>query len=524
MRYRRWLRLRPRTKEEVTREIDDELEAHVAMRAEELLGAGQTPSRARSEARRRFGDYESARADLIRSAQLRRSRERRAEWLSGVGRDLLYGVRRARKHPRAAASAIVLLGLGVGLATAVFTLVNGVLLRALPFPAADRLYVIATLDSAGNEVPTLSMANWVDWRAESRTLAAGALWRSFRTPVAIEGGALRATVTSVTGDFFRVLQSPMVLGRAFTHAEAQKGAAGVVVSEGFWRGTLGSRPLPVTVTVGSRPLEVVGVMRAGYGYPADSDIWAAMSERPGDGMTRNFINYAGVVRIASTATPAAADRELDLISERIRRSDPAALYLWGVTLTPLQADIVGDAASYLPVLMAAVLLVLLIACANLAGLNLARAPTRRAEMAVRRSLGAGRARLLRQLLAEHLAVAIAGGALGVLLAHALVRLLLTWSAVLLPRVDDIRIDVRVLAFALALTVASGLLTGIVPALRLSRASLRAHMARGRIEGGRGLPGGVLVGLELAAAIVLLVGSSLLVRSYRALLTRDLGYD
>ena len=526
MDYRRWLRLRPQTADEVAREIDEELETHVALRAADLERAGVSDARARQQARQRFGDYQQARLDLIQSARQRHGRQRRAEWLHGLRQDVQYAFRRARHQPGPTIGSILLLALAIGLTTAVFTLVNSILFRALPFPEPDRLFAVSTQDSAGQSVPSLSMANWVDWRAQSKTVEAGALWQALREPIGTEADAVRATVTGVTGDFFRAVQLPLLMGRQFTHEEAQSGQSGVVVSEGFWRSVLGARPLPLTIRLGSRTREVIGIVRAGHEYPANTEIWRALREEAGTGMVRNYINYTGVIRLAAGVAPSQATDELNAISQGIRTADPAALYLWGVELQPLRNAIIGDAGTYLPILMGAVLFVLLIACANLAGMNVARGSARRSEMAVRASLGAGRARLLRQLLIEQLLIAAVGGALGIWLAQLSINTAVASSAGFLPRLHEIRMDPGVLLFALGITLLSGLTTGIIPALQLSRAPLRTQMAtaRGGIRGGRGLPGATLVGLEVAAAVILLIGATLLVRSYQSLMQRDLGYD
>jgi putative ABC transport system permease protein len=317
----------------------------------------------------------------------------------------------------------------------------------------------------------------------------------------------------------------MLTGRRLTGADSLAGQGGVVVSEGFWRTALGSRPLPARITVGSAPVDVVGVVAPGYEYPKGTEIWGVMREARGSGTERNNVNYEAIARLAAGVTFEQADQELDAIAERIRTSDPAGLYSWGVVFRPLKEKIVGYAGLYLPILMAAVTFVLLIACANLAGVNLARGVVRTREMAVRAALGAGRGRLVRQLLVEHVTLAILAGLFGVLLARWSVRLVLLAAGGLLPRVDEIAVRPGVVAFAATLSLVVGVLTGILPALQLSRTRLRDQMGtRGLVGAGRELPGAALVALEVAAALVLLVGSALLLRSYRVLMSRDLGFD
>jgi predicted permease len=520
MDYRRLFRLRAQTPDDVARDIDDELNAHVAMRADDLVRKGEIPERARAEALLRFGDYWHARNDLIEAARGRRSRNQKLEWVSELRQDLAYTFRRARQAPAQAAFAVLVMGVAIGLTTATFTLIDGVILRSLPFAQPDRIYALTTLDSIGNEIPVVSMANWVDWKEQSRTLESSALYQTFRTPVLLGTEATRAQVTLATGQFHAVLGTRMLRGRPFTSADTVSGQGAVVVSEGFWRTALGARPLPIQVTVGATPLQVVGVVANGFEYPNDTEIWVPMREARGSGAARNNVNYEAIARVAASASVERSDQELDAIAERIRLQDPAGLYSWGVVLRPLKEKIVGYAGLYLPILMGAVTFVLLIACANLAGANLARGFVRTREMAGRAALGAGRARLIRQLLVEHVTLALLAGILGVLLARWSVRLVVLAAGNLLPRVDEIAVRPGVLLFAAVLSLAVGVLTGILPAVQLSRTRLRDQMGgRGLVSGGRELPGAVRVGLEVAAALVLLVGAALLVRSYRVLLAR-----
>ncbi len=525
MNYRRFFRLRPQSKDEVAREIDDELAAHLAMRTDDLVRRGEPPERARSAALQRFGDYYQARTELIDSARGRVTRSRRSEWLDEMRQDFAYALRRARQSPGHALFAVVVMGTAIGLSTATFTLVDGIMLRSLPFAQPDRIVALTTLDSIGKEIPVVSMPNWMDWRAQSRTLAGTALYQSFRTPVLTRGEATRVAVTSATTQFHDVLQTRMLTGRRLTGSDTVSGQVGVLVSEGFWKSALASARLPIRMTVGSTPVDVVGVVASGYEYPKETDIWTPMREAYGTGMARNSVNYEAIARLSAGVTAEQAERELDAIAERIRVQDPVGLYSWGVVLRPLQQKIVGYASFYLTILMAAVAFVLLIACTNLAGVNLARGVARTREMAVRAALGAGRGRLIRQLLVEHVTLALLAGAFGLLLARWAVRVVLLTTGDVLPRADEIAVRPSVLMFAAVLSLAAGVLTGVLPALQLSRTKLRDQMGgRGSVRGGRELPGAALVALEVAAALVLLVGGALLVRSYRVLLARDLGFD
>ncbi len=533
-RRRRWLRLWPESSEEITRAIDDEIRAHLEMRVEALVRAGETPEGARVEALRRFGDLEEGRRRLIVGMQEHKRKRARVERLQGLGREVGYAIRHLRRSPAYSAFAVATFGLGIALTTATFTLVDGVLIRALPFIEPDRLVQLQSVDSAGEPVPWVSRSNWVDWREQNRSLESTALHRRFRVPVLANGEATRVAGEVVVGQFFEVLGSRMLVGRAFTEAEAQALEPVVVVSEGLWRSLLSADPslsLPLTISGVTRT--VVGVVRANDAYPADADLWFPMRYYAQSGIVRNSINWLSIARLRRGVTVEQADRELDSIAQRIHQQDPVAMYSYGVAVRPLKDLVVADAGRYLGLFMGAVTFVLLVACANLASVNVARGAWRERELAVRAALGAGRTRLVRELLVEQSILAFAGGAAGVALAWLGLRVVLSESGVLsdpagvaLPRSHEVAIDARVLGFALAVSMLAALLSGALPALQVTRSSLRGQLAgaRGQVRGGRNLPGAILVGLEAALALVLLTGGGLLLRSYRALHARDVGFQ
>ncbi len=526
-RYRRWLRLRPQSGSELEREIDDEIEAHLEMRTREFMARGQPVERARAEAVRRFGDYPEARRQLIRTHRAQHERARRLEWLDALRRDCAYAWRRISRGPGAAFFAIATFALGIGLSTATFTIVDAVMFRSLPFPDADRLVVLQSVSQDGSAFSSVSAANWVDWREGNRTLESTALYRSVRQSIRVGPDAVRAWTAQVSGQFFQVLQPRLLIGRPITVADEQARATVAVVSEGFWRRVLGEdRTLAEPLTVEGYSFTVIGVVRALDVYPSGTEVWFPASYGRGSGITRNWINYNAFARLAPGIIIEQADRDLDAIAGRIRSTDPAGIYSFGVGVIPLKDEITSTASDYLGLLLGAVGFVLLIACANLAGINLARGVARKREMAVRLALGAGRGALLRQVLLEHLLLAALGGLLGVAFAYWGVRAIVRVAAEALPRAHEVTLDLRVLGVAAALTAAAGLLTGLWPALRLSSTSLRQQMgsARGEVGGGRQTPGAVLVGVEVALALVLLTGGGLLLRSYQTLIDRPLGFN
>ncbi len=444
-----------------------------------------------------------------------------------LAEDLRYAMRQAKRFPGFTALVLLTFALGIGATTAMFTLVERVLLRPLPFPEPDRLVVLTSVDSLGSDVPVVSAGNWLDWRAQSRLLGATGIAQSTRTTVAADGPAQKREATFVGGAWLQAVHPRLAAGRLFTEAEADSRAPVAVVSERLWRELLGAdSALGRAIRLNGRPHQVVGVVAAGQEYPRESDIWAPGFVPTQRGGARNNINYEAIARLADGATIASARAELDAIAARIRAEDPVALYSWGVHVRPLRDWIIGDAGQYLRLLLASVGCVLLIACANLAGASLSRAGGRGQEMAVRVALGARRGRLVIQLLREHVLLALAGGALGVALAWVAVRLVLRWGGHEIPRSGEVELDGTVLAFSTVLSLLAGALTGLLPALRASTVAPRAVLSGGggTVRGARRLPGAWLVGAELGGALVLLVAAGLLVRSFRQLLARDLGFE
>lgn len=524
--YRRWLRLRL-GRGDVERELDEEIETHLQMRTEELIRRGESPERARAEAERRLGGLTQARRQLRSSVRVREGRLRRGDLFGDLRRDLVLGWRQAWRSPGYSAVAVLTFGLGIGLTTAMYTLVDRILLRSLPYPRAEQLVTLLSVDSTGNEFPLVSVGNWYDWAAENRSLSSSALHWSRDYTVVVGGEARRVSGQAVAGPFFEVMGVPMLLGRAMTAQEAQSWAPVAVVSERFWRTNMGAdRSLEGTVLVDGRPLQVIGVVPEGGAYPAGTAVWLAWKTGPEPGAQRNNINWYAVARLRPGVTMAQARADLSAIADRIRATDPAGIYSYGVGLRPLQETVVGDVSRSLLLLMGGVLFVLLIACVNLAGLGLARGAARVREIAVRLALGSGRGRIVRQVGTETLVLAMAGGVLGLSLAWWITRVLAAAYAQQIPRAAEITIDVRVVAFAVATTLLAALIATVGPALKVSGVSLRALIGndRGAVRGGRTLPGAGLVAAELALAVSLLTGGALLVRSFRAVLSQELGYD
>lgn len=512
--------------EDIRRDLDSEIEAHLEMRAEELEAAGLAPDEARAEALRRFGDVEAARKEIATAA---RRRARRRWWTRALEegrRDLVLATRQAKRSPGFTVLAVVVFALGVGLSTSMFTLTDHVLLRPLPFPHAERLVALGSVLEGGTPFYRVSMGNWVDWK-KSPALASTALYRTPSVTVTGVGEAFRAPVAEVRGPFFQTLGVRMSMGRALREDDGQTSAPVTVVSSAFWRGRLGADPDVVgrTLELNGRPVEVVGVVAPGFGLPDDAELWLPFPWQPESGAMRNNINYVAVGRLAAGVSRERAREELSAIADGIREREPAGIYSWGVGAESLHRFVVGDVTPYLRLLMAAVLFVLLAACANLAGLGVARSRRRRQDMAVRLALGAGKGQLIRQILVEHVVLALLGGGLGVGLAWWVTGAVGRTASGLLPRAGEITFDGRIAAFGLVASLVAGILGGLLPAVRASAAGQGGLPgARGSVKGGRGLPGAVMVAVETSLAVALLVSGGLLLRSFLELTARDLGYD
>ncbi len=450
------------------------------------------------------------------------------EWIGTLRQDIVYALRQRRRSPGLTIMAILTLTLGIGLATAAFAVINGVLLRPLPFPEPARLVALQSVDSSGSAFSRVSSANWSDWKDRNRSLESTAIHQAGRLSVGWGAEAVRANGQSVSAGFFSVLQARFIAGRGFRQADAASPERLAVITEGFWNRRLANTPIDdLSIQVNGFSYAVTGVVDANHAWPDGTEVYLLDRPRTFGGLERNNINYAAIARLGPGVSLEEAQRDLSAIAGGIRAEDPVALYSWGVGVKSLADELVGDSADTLVLMACSVVLVLLIACANLASANLAQGAVRGREMAVRAALGASRARLVRQVLADHLMVALIGGALGIGLARLLTGSAAVLGAAELPRTGSISIDIRVIAFALVVATLAGIATGLLPALRATRVAPGRAMegaARGHVEGGRGLPGRAFVAAEVAMALMLVTGAGLLVQSMRAVLGRPLGFE
>jgi len=450
--------------------------------------------------------------------------------LEAALQDLRFAARALRQQPAWSAAVVATLALGVGAATAIFSVFHGVLLRPLPYPRPDRLVAVCEVNHAG-ACSRLADPNFADFRDQSRSFQALAKYQSGVVAVAGVGEPTRTVAAAVSRDFFRVLGVAPVLGRGFLPEDARPGAAPVLLaSDRYWKQQLGSsRELAAfEFRIEDRIYAVVGILPEGFAFPAQADLWLPAELDP-ENTSRTSHNYQALGRLADGVSVAQASRDLELVAARIVResAEQGEYLLRSAAAVPLQASLTGRLRAPLSMLLGAVGFLLLVACANVALLLLARASGRGRELAVRRALGAGRGRLLRQFVTETLLLAGVSLAAGMLVALGMLRGLLALAPPELPRLGEVGIRWPALAFAAgtALVIAAGL--GVLTALRASALS----PSRALVEGGRGQSAGprrnrvgrALVAAQLALTLALLTGAGLLGRSLLGVLAVDPGF-
>jgi predicted permease len=535
---RRYVRL-PGTERDVHGAVDDELAFHVDMLVEQLVAAGSTPDEARGAALQRFGDLEAVRRRCYDISSSHESAMRRSEVLASIWADVVYAARSARRARGFSLLVLTTLALGIGATTAMFSVVRGVLLRPLPFPEAERVVRLWPANpGAGDDRGTLSVTELEDWARELRSFTAVGAFRVFGTGRVFggDGGEPSYVPTAyVSEGFFPALGTSAAHGRTLARGEHVVGANhAVVVSHGFWRRQLGGDPGAVgrTVRLDGEAFTVVGVMPRDFAFPApDVAVWIPSSllgeDDVGAGRGARWLDV--VARLRPGVTPEQGRAELEALLTRLAGAYPESNAGWtAATVEDVRDSIVGRVRRGLLVLLGAVALVLLVVCANVANLILVRGTTRERELALRAALGARRGRVVRLLLIESLLLALVGGALGVLTAWWGVRTLVALSGDFLPRAADVRLDGGVLAFAVALSLLTGAVFGLWPALR---ASAGAGLTPALRENGRGSIGGgatnraraVLVAGEVALAVVLVIGAGLMLRSFQRLTSADPGF-
>jgi predicted permease len=455
--------------------------------------------------------------------------------LSGLGFDLRYAARSWRRRPLLFTVAAATLALAIGSSTAVFSVVDAVLLRPLPFAAAGRLVLLwQTIPERNAPFVEVSYPYLVNVRTHARSLAAVAAMPAVNSGFLLAGDEpSRIEGRIVTGNFFDVLGARALHGRTFTEGEDEVGAPRVVVlGHGLWQRQFGADPARVgrQVQVDGVPMTVVGVMPPEFRYPSGAELWTPLVPVVPELVDNPNVGWAVLVaRLAEGTRLEQARAELDTLTAAGVRREGYVGPVPKTVLTPFAQDLFGAARPALLVLLLAVLLVLLVACANVAALLLARAAARQREIAVRLALGASRARLVRQLLAESALIAVTGALAGVALAVWTLDALVALVPARVPRLADAAVDARVLAFAVGLTVLSVLIAGLVPALLASRPA--RTLTETLLEGARTVGAGrhrwlraFLVGAEVAVAVALLSGAALLAQTFQNLRRQELGFD
>ena len=451
-----------------------------------------------------------------------------------LANDFHSALRTLRHAPGFALAAILTLALGIGATAAMFSVVDAALLRALPYPEPERL--VAVFETMpGNDRRQVAPANLVDWRQESRTLTALSAYYTSRRTIGTGAAPERILSTSVSGGIFTTLGARASIGRTFVAAD-DSGASDrlAVLSDGLWRRLFGAERDVVgrAVRIDDEPYTVIGVMAADFRFPERTDLWTlgtrgvpALRGAGPDITSMRDVHYFRVIgQLRPGSTREASLRELSAIAARIETRHPDTNRDLGVNIIGLQDALTGNTRSTLLFLFGVVGLVLLLACTNVAGLTLARSGKRQREFAIRTAIGASRAHLVRQVLAESTLLSIAGGGLGVVVAALAVRRLVASAPIELPEVASVAIDARVLLFALAVSALTGVAFGLLPALQASAASSSGFLRQGsRGNTSRSRLRGALVVGELALSLTLLFGAGLLLKSFLGLLRVDPGF-
>jgi putative ABC transport system permease protein len=506
-------------------ELEEEIQSHLKMAAQDRTDRGETPEQARGAARRELGNL-----GLIKEVT-------REMWgwasLERLMQDLRYGFRMLAKSPGFTVVAVLTLALGIGANTALFSVVNGVLFNPLPYPHAEQLVWLA--ESKPNfATGSISFPNFRDWQKDNRTFSGMAVYRSYNFNILGLGDAEQVRARFITSDFFSVLGVNPVVGRTFAPGEDDIGRSPIVmISEELWKRKFDSSPDVVgkNINLDGTGYTIVGVTPATFDFSGlfrDVDVYAPLGQWTNPLLPNRGagLGVHGVGRLKPGVTIEQARADMAGISSNLAVAYPDTNKGIGAALRPLKGTMVGDVRLVLLVLLAAVGFVLLIACVNVANLMLARAATRSREFAIRAALGAGQARLVRQLLTESILLAFAAGALGLLLAAWGTRAALQFLAQGLPRASEVHLDARALLFTVLISLGCGIFFGLAPALKSRSRNLLDTLK----EGGRGESGtrhraqGLLVIVEMAMALVLLISAGLMLRSLTALWNVNPGFD
>ena len=508
----------------VDRELDEELQYHLEREIGEGLKIGLGPQEARYAALRAMGAITKSKEECRDM--------RRVNFIDDFLRDLRYAGRDLRRSPGFATLAVLIMALGIGANTAVFSVVNAVLLRPLSYRDPDRIVTLSGSSTTG-EAPLaapkqVSIPDVQDWHDQSSSFEAMAYYNSREVAVMAGSTAQYAQLAVVSPEFFRVFAVEPIVGRFFTAEEVKPGSGGaLIISHAYWQSHFGGDPrmLGQTLRIFDRTRPIIGVLPPGFHFPAMTDLWLPV-DPPGT-PNRAGQNFLAAGRLKPGVALERAQAEMTSIARRLEQQYPQSNKGRSVAVARMRDEMVGDVRLTLYLLLGAVSVVLLVACANTATLLLGKATARTREVAVRAAIGASQGRIMRQLVTESLLLAFLGGALGLLLAYGGSKALVALAPADLPRLAEIGIDRWVLAFTLGTSLATSLLFGLVPALYASKIDLNDALKLGGTRsvfgGGMLRMRGVLVVAEVALAVVLLSGAGLLIKSFIALHNVALGF-
>jgi len=455
--------------------------------------------------------------------------------MTGLIQDLRYAIRQLRKSPGFTATAVVTLALGIGANTAIFSVVNGALLRPLAFREPNRLVHVWHVPPAksfpGMTTFSVSAANYLDWQSQNQVFENMAIYTYHGFTLTGGEKPEQVDASAVSSNFFETLGVQPMLGHVFSPQEDQPGRSNVVVlSFRFWQEHFGSNVEIVghNISIDGQSFFVAGVMPRSFRYPDFAQVWTPMAWTDKERAVRGEHHYSVVARLKSGVALKQAQAAMNTISSRLEQLYPDDDRGWGAVVVPLHHDLVSDVRPALLVLLGAVAFVLLIACVNVANLALAKTLSRRKEIAIRTALGASSARVLRQILAETVLLALAGGAIGSSYAHFGVRLIMAFLGDKLPRSVDVGLDVGVLGFTAIISILTGIIAGVLPALRLTRGdvnqALKEGLGRTDSDSGGHRTRSVLVVAEVALSLVLLIGAGLMIRSFQQLHGVNPGFE
>lgn len=520
-------------KQRVDQDLEQEIRTYLDLVAEDKARSGMSRDEALRQARRELGGVEQLKEN-IRDVRVGAS-------VDNLLQDLRYGLRVLSRNPGFAATAILTLALGVGATTAIFSVVDTVLLKPLPFPTADRLVRVQSVIAATGHGSVASYPDFLDWRARNHVFVGMAVFRTNDFTLIGAGEPLHLPGAVVSAQLFPLLGTTPAIGRSFYPEEDNpatvSGADPVILSAGLWRREFGSDTSVVgrTIQLGGQPFTVVGVMPQAFQFPVQAEpveLWTTIAVDAHGGadamIAQRGAHYLDVVGLLKSGVKLQqAQAEVATITASLNKQHPENKPRT-VQIVPELQGVTGPLRAPLLVLLGAVGCVLLIVCVNVANLLLARANGRHTEMAVRAALGASRRRAICQLLTESVALGLLGGGLGLALALASLRLLVRFIPAEVPRVDAIGLDARLLSFAFLISLLAGILFGLAPALRVSRISLTESLKQSRGSGSGGKEHSrlrdALVVSEVASAIVLLLGAGLLIQSFLRLIQVDPGFN